>query len=77
MLPRESFEGPHMWHNRRMIPQDAQKVWTSHPPNPGVPRHAVPQARPQRVKIRRRSGFHPPAPRCRNSSFPEWGTLRV
>ena len=22
---------------------------------------------------RRRSGFHPPAPSCRNSPFPEWG----
>jgi len=34
------------------IPQDAQKGQTSHPPNPGAPRRAVPQARPQRVKDR-------------------------
>jgi hypothetical protein len=27
--------------------QDAQKGLTSHPPNPGSPRLAVPQARPQ------------------------------
>jgi hypothetical protein len=27
--------------------QDAQKGQTSHPPNPGAPRRAVPQARPQ------------------------------
>jgi hypothetical protein len=33
-------------------PQDAQKVQTSHPPNPGAPRRAFPQARPQRVKAR-------------------------
>jgi hypothetical protein len=37
MLARESFECPHMWHNRRTLPQDAQK---------GLP------ARPQRVKGR-------------------------
>ena len=30
--------------------QDAQKGQTSHPPNPGAPRRAVPRARPQRVK---------------------------
>jgi len=29
--------------------QAAQNVHGSHPPNPGAPRRAVPQARPQRV----------------------------
>ena len=32
--------------------QDAQKGQTSHPPNPGAPRRAFPQARPQRAKRR-------------------------
>ena len=32
--------------------QDAQKGQTSHPPNPGAPRRAVPRARPQRAKRR-------------------------
>jgi hypothetical protein len=32
--------------------QDAQKGQTSHPPNPGAPRRALTQARPQRVKRR-------------------------
>jgi len=31
-------------------PQDAQKDQTSHPPNPGAPRRALSQARPQRAK---------------------------
>jgi hypothetical protein len=31
------------------ILQDAQKGQTSHPPNPGAPRRAVPRARPQRA----------------------------
>ena len=35
--------------------QDAQKGQTSHPPNPGAPRRALPQARPQRAKRRRRT----------------------
>ena len=35
--------------------QDAQKGHGSHPPNPGAPRRAVPQARPQRAKRRRRT----------------------
>jgi hypothetical protein len=30
--------------------QDARKGQTSHPPNPGAPRRALSQARPQRVK---------------------------
>ena len=37
MLACESFDGEHVWHNRRTLPQDAQK---------GRP------ARPQRVKAR-------------------------
>ena len=52
MLARENFDGPHVWHNGRTLPQDAQNGQTSHPPNPGAPRRAVPQARPQRVKGR-------------------------
>ena len=35
-----------------MPPQDAQKGQTSHAPNPGAPRRAVPQARPQQAKRR-------------------------
>jgi hypothetical protein len=31
------------------VQQDAQKGRTSHPPSPGAPRRAVPQARPQRA----------------------------
>jgi len=47
-----------LWHSETQLPtrtaqqkdhaQDAQKVQISHPPNPGAPRRAVPQARPQR-----------------------------
>ena len=42
---------------RRTIPsrqakQDAQTGQTSHPPTPGAPRHALSQARPQRVQAR-------------------------
>jgi hypothetical protein len=33
--------------------------------------------RPQARKHRRRSGFYPPTPSGRSSSFPEWGTLRI
>ena len=36
----------------RMSQQNAQKVRTSHPPNPGTPGRAFSQARPQRVMIR-------------------------
>jgi hypothetical protein len=35
--------------NEGGIPQDAQKGQTSHPPNPGAPRRALSQARPQRA----------------------------
>ena len=49
MLTRENFDGPHVWHNRRTLPQDAQKSQTSHPPSPGAPRRALPQARPSSV----------------------------
>jgi hypothetical protein len=34
-------------YKRRRVQQAAQKGQTSHPPNPGAPRRAVPQARPQ------------------------------
>ena len=37
---------------RGHIAQDAQKGQTSHPPNPGAPRRAVPRARTQRAKRR-------------------------
>jgi len=37
ILARENFDGPHVWQNRRSLPQDAQ---TGHP------------ARPQQVKSR-------------------------
>jgi hypothetical protein len=37
IVAHESFEGPHVWHNRRSLPQGAQK---------GRP------ARPQRVRAR-------------------------
>ena len=50
MLARETFDGPHVWHNRKTLPQDAQKGQTSHPPNPGAPRRALSQARPQQMK---------------------------
>jgi hypothetical protein len=26
MLAHENFDGPYVWHNRRTLPQDAQKV---------------------------------------------------
>jgi hypothetical protein len=35
---------------KKTFPQDAQKVRLSHPPNPGVPRRAIPRARPQPMK---------------------------
>jgi hypothetical protein len=37
IVARENFEGPHVWHNRRSLPQDAQKCRP---------------ARPQRVRAR-------------------------
>jgi len=47
MLAREIFGDPHSWHSRRTLSQDAQKGKTSHPPNPGAPRRALSQSRPQ------------------------------
>ena len=51
-----------LFQHRLTLLQDAQKVQTSHPPNPGAPRRAVPQARPQgmkkaevEVKVKRRT----------------------
>jgi len=35
MSVRENFGGSQVYHNRRTLLQDAQKVQTSHPPNPG------------------------------------------
>ena len=46
----ENFDGPHMVYSKGTLPQDTQKGQTSHPPNPGAPRRAVPRARPQRAK---------------------------
>ena len=46
----ENFDGPYMWHNRRPLPQDGQEGQTSHPPNPGAPRRAIPRTKPLRVK---------------------------
>jgi len=43
MLVRENFGGPQVHRNRRIRPQDAQKVQTSHPPNPGAPGRALPK----------------------------------
>ena len=31
MLARENFDGPHVWHTRRTLPQDAQKVRPARP----------------------------------------------
>ena len=45
----ENFENPHMCYNKTTLPQNAQKDRPSHPPNPGAPRRALSQARPQRV----------------------------
>ncbi len=50
MLVREDTEGPCVWRDRRTLPQDIQKGNPLTPPNPGAPRRALSQARPQRVK---------------------------
>ncbi len=46
-----------------MLPGDAKKDQTSHPSNPGVPRRASSQARPQReeteVRTALRVAVHP------------------
>ena len=44
---REYLQGLHVWHNGETLPQDAQKGQNSHPPNPGAPRRALSQSRPQ------------------------------
>ena len=31
MLAPESFDGPHVWHNGKTLPQDAQKVRPARP----------------------------------------------
>jgi len=49
MLMCGKFDGPLVWHNWSALLQDAQTGQTSHPPNPGAPRRALPRARPQRM----------------------------
>ena len=53
---QQNFDGLHVCDMRGTPSQDAQKGQTSHPPNPGAPRRALSQARPQRAK-RRGVGF--------------------
>jgi hypothetical protein len=48
---RLPLDGPYVWHNRRTVLQDAQKGQASHPPNPGAPRRAYSQARPQQLSL--------------------------
>ena len=38
---QKSFDNPHVRDMGGTPPQDAQKGQTSHPPNPGVPKHAL------------------------------------
>ena len=52
MLMRGKIDGPHVWHTGGALLQDAQTGRTSHPPNPGAPRRALPRGRPQRVRAR-------------------------
>ena len=56
----ESFDGPHVWHNRRTILQDAQK---------GRPARSQGARRPKRIP------FPPPTPSCQDSSI-TGGTLQ-
>ena len=42
MLARENFDGLHVWHNRRTLPQDAQK---------GLPARPQPKNRPQAYSL--------------------------
>jgi len=46
MLVRENFDGPHMWHNRRTLPQDVQKARLLTRPTPV----ATSPARPESAK---------------------------
>ena len=65
-LARGNFDGLHVWHNSRPLPQDAQKGQISHPPNPGAPRRALSQVRPQpknRPQAHPSSPLHPELPR--------------
>ncbi len=50
MLARENFDGQYVLHNRIKLSQACQNGQTSHPPNPGAPRRAFSQARPQPMK---------------------------
>ena len=51
MSVRQNVDGPHVWLNRKIFPQDAQKGQTSHPPNPGAPRRAFSPARPFKFSL--------------------------
>jgi len=46
MSPFE-IENLNIWIHGRISPKDARKGRCSHPPNPGAPRRASPQVRPQ------------------------------
>jgi len=51
--------------NKRIFPQDVQQGQTSHPPNPGAPRRAFSQARPQ---LRDQPSVHGSWERCENAA---------
>jgi hypothetical protein len=57
---QQNFNVLHVWNKKGTPPQDAQKFQTSHPPNPGAPRRAFSQARPQapRLTLVSRLTFH-------------------
>ena len=66
VLACENFYSLYLWPSRRTLPQDAQKGQTSHPPNPGAPKRALSQARPQtknRPQAYPSSPAHPELPR--------------
>jgi hypothetical protein len=58
----------HLEIKENVPPEDAQKGQTSHPPNPGAPRRAVPRARPQRAITLLRGGWDDP--NCAQHSHP-------
>jgi hypothetical protein len=57
ILPQQGFKDLHVQEKKTDLPE-AQQGQTSHPPNPGAPRRAVPQARPQVSRNRRRYRPH-------------------
>jgi hypothetical protein len=67
-----------LWHRETQLPtrtaqqkdhaQDAQKGQASHPPSPGAPRRAFPQARPQRTITLLRGAWDDPS--CARHSHP-------